>query len=311
MIILLYGKDSYRARQKLEEIIGQYQKVHKKGLSLTCCSAKDLRVEDLKNIFDQSSIFDEKKLVVLSGVFSSKVFKEEFSKKLESFLNSKSILVIFEEAAVMARDSLLAVLKKKAKAQAFDLLDERETKKWIKEKFLKLETEVDSGAVEKLAAFVGNDLWRLDNEIKKLASYKKKGKVLSEDVSVLVRPKIETDIFKTIDAIAQKNKKTAISLIHEHLRRGDSPNYLLYMITYQFRNLLAVKELMESGFPYYAIPKKTKLHPFVVKKSYQLASKFSFEELKKIYRKIFQIDFSIKTGKIKPELAFDLLLTEI
>jgi DNA polymerase III delta subunit len=34
-------------------------------------------------------------------------------------------------------------------------------------------------------------------------------------------------------------------------------------------------------------------------------------ELKKIYRKIFQIDSDIKTGKIEPETALDLLLAEI
>ena len=34
-------------------------------------------------------------------------------------------------------------------------------------------------------------------------------------------------------------------------------------------------------------------------------------QLKKIYQKIFQVDFDIKTGKIEPETALDLLLAEI
>jgi DNA polymerase III delta subunit len=55
----------------------------------------------------------------------------------------------------------------------------------------------------------------------------------------------------------------------------------------------------------------THLHPFVVKKSYQQANKFTLQELKKIYQKIFKADLDIKTGKITPETALDLLLTEI
>jgi DNA polymerase-3 subunit delta len=83
------------------------------------------------------------------------------------------------------------------------------------------------------------------------------------------------------------------------------------MIAYQFRNLLLVKELAERRLMYNSIVKKSGLHPFVVKKSYFNCSKFSFDELKNIYKKIFQIDLDIKTGKIEPETALDLFVTSI
>jgi DNA polymerase-3 subunit delta len=151
----------------------------------------------------------------------------------------------------------------------------------------------------------------MNNEIKKLVSFKSKRRIEAEDVELLVKPKIEADIFKTIDAIAQKNKKQALFLIHKHLEKGDSPLYLLSMINFQFRNLLMIKDLIEKNRPYYAILKTTKLHPFVVKKSWQLANKFTFQELKKIYQKIFQADLSIKTGKIEPKITLELLLAEL
>ena len=95
------------------------------------------------------------------------------------------------------------------------------------------------------------------------------------------------------------------------MEKGDNPLYLLSMINYQFKNLLIVKDLMGKQRPYYFIQKITRLHPFVVKKSYQQAGKFTFSELKKIYWKIFQADLDIKTGKINPETALDLLITGI
>jgi len=72
-----------------------------------------------------------------------------------------------------------------------------------------------------------------------------------------------------------------------------------------------IKDLVERRRPYYSILKTTRLHPFVVKKSYQQASKFTLPELKKIYQKIFQADLNIKTGRTGPEMALDLFLTEI
>ena len=99
--------------------------------------------------------------------------------------------------------------------------------------------------------------------------------------------------------------------MHKHLEKGESPLYLLSMINFQFRNLLMIKELVEENQPYYSILRKTQLKPFVVGKSYQQAQRFGLPELKKIYRKIFQADLDIKTGKMKAETALDLLIVEI
>jgi DNA polymerase-3 subunit delta len=155
----------------------------------------------------------------------------------------------------------------------------------------------------------------MKNEIEKLASYKNNKTIGPVDVDLLVKPRIEPEIFKTIDAIAFNShwagKKQALKLLHDHLEKGDHPLYLLSMISFQFRNLLVIKDLMEKNVPYYSIPKMTKMHPFVVKKTYEQARKFSFQELKKIYQKIFQVDLSIKTGKIDPTTALDFLIVSI
>jgi len=158
---------------------------------------------------------------------------------------------------------------------------------------------------------VGNDLWQITNEIKKLVNYKNGQRIEIKDVELLVKPKIETDIFKTIDFLASKNKKQALKLIHKHLEKGDHPLYLLSMINFQFRNLLTIKDLIKKSSSPYFLSKITNLHPYLVKKSYTQAQKFTLEELKKIYQKIFETDFQIKTGKIAPETALDLLIAEI
>ncbi|MFH1714225.1 MAG: DNA polymerase III subunit delta [Candidatus Nealsonbacteria bacterium] len=311
MIILLYGPDTFRSRKKLNEIIEHYKKANKKGLDLKYIDLESLGFRDFKNEIQQISIFDEKKLLILTNAFSNQEFKESLVERYADFTDDKNIIVFFEEKKVPTNDRLLKFLSKKAKCQEFYFLNKESLKKWTKNQFLELKTTISQDGLDKLVDFVGSDLWRMDNEIKKLVSFKKGKKVELKDLDQLVRPKIETDIFSTIDAIAQKNRKKAIFLLHKHLDKGDSPLYLLSMINYQFRNLLLIKDLIEKQKPYYQISKILKLHPFVVRKSYNLADKFSYQELKKIYQNIFQVDLSIKTGKIKPETALDLFLSEI
>lgn len=159
--------------------------------------------------------------------------------------------------------------------------------------------------------YVGNDLWKLSGEIKKLSNFKSGAVIKKEDVVLLVKPGIENDIFKTIDALAAQDKKTALALLRQHLDNGDAPLYLLSMIAFQFKNLLIVKELASQGLMYNSIVKKSGLHPFVVKKNYYQCSQFSLEKLKEMYRQIFECDLNIKTGKIESETALDLLVAKL
>ncbi|OGZ18399.1 MAG: DNA polymerase III subunit delta [Candidatus Nealsonbacteria bacterium RBG_13_38_11] len=311
MIILLYGQDTYSSRQKLQEIIESYKKIHKSGLNLIYFDGERLKFEEFKDAFQQASMFDEKKLLVLSNAFSNKELKEQLLANLSIFFNAKDIILFYEEDKILERDKLLKLLKKQAKVQEFPPLEGIKLRNWIKQEFSKLKTEISLEVVDKIIDFVGNDLWQISNEVKKLASFKNGKSIKVEDVELLVKPKVESDIFKTIDMIAAKNRKQALLLIHKHLEKGDNPVYLLSMINFQFRNLLIVKELIEKQRPYYAIAKMTKLHPFVVRKSYEQAVRFSFAELKKIYQQLFEADLAIKTGKMDSEAALDLFLSGI
>lgn len=313
MLIFIYGQDTYRSHQKLKEVIDHYKKVHCSGLNLKYYDGQTLNFKDFLDEFQTASMFKEKKLAILINVFSNYQFKENFLKIANKFLSkTKDIILFFEKREIPESDPLFKFLKKFAKSQQFKPLVGQRLKNWIKKEFQKYKVNFEPEVVTKLIELGGNDLWQLSNEIKKLVSYKvRSGKIELRDVELLIRPKLEKDIFQTIDAIASKNKKLALSLIHNHLRQGESPLYLLAMLDFQFRNILEIKEKMEKNTPYFRILNSIQLHPLLVKKSWQQAKKFTLLELKKIYRKLFRIDFNIKTGKIEPEIGLELLISEL
>lgn len=313
MILFLYGPDTYRSRQKLQEIIERYKKIHKNGLNLVRLNLENNNFEDFKQEMATVSMFREKKLIILEDAFSNPIFVENFLKNKEKLFieEDENIIIFFQEGEVNSKNPLFLFLKKTGKCQEFELLNGEKLKNWVRKEFESYQKEIAPDVLNTLIFFVGNDLWRLSQEIKKLSAYQREKRIGKKDIELLVKPEIETDIFKTIDEIAAKRKKIALQLIHQHLEKGDSPLYLLSMINFQFRNLLVIKDLLEKRKPYYELQKITNLHPFVIKKSYNLAQKFSFEELKKIYQKIFQVDLDIKTGRINSEIALDLLIAEI
>lgn len=314
MILVLYGKDQYRLKRKINDVIESYKKNQKGSFSLKIFNLKEEEFSDFQREYQSTPIFKEHKLIIFENTSSNQEFKEKFIKEIKKFAELKDMTILFKEGDDISKDKFFISLKKWAKFQEADPLEGEKLKIWIEKEFGKYETEIEKPALEKLIEFTGNNLWQIENEVKKLVSYKNGGTVNLKDVINLVKPKIDSDIFKTIDAIAQRNKKLALKLIHKHIERGDSPSYIFSMINFQFRNLLMVKSQIEKRTYFQKINDLSKdlgIHPYVVSKTISQTKKFSFEELKKIYKKIFKTDLYIKTGKIEPQVALDLFIAEI
>jgi DNA polymerase-3 subunit delta len=197
---------------------------------------------------------------------------------------------------------------------------------WIKDRINKLNGKIKNSAVNVLAISLGKgmaqkdrnknlkqsyNLWEADNEISKLVSYCDGKEIADEDVKLLVQSKVDMNIFNLIDSISSKNKNKSALLLNQQIEKGLNEIYLLTMFVYQFRNLLKIKSLLEQNLSNQEIAVKAKMHPFVIRKSIEQCQRFEMKDLKKIYQKLFDADLAIKTGKINPRLALDLLVVSI
>lgn len=300
MIILLYGEDTYREKEKLGEIMEEHKRKHKSGLNLRYLEGKSISFEDLRNEMLGISMFKEKKLIVVMNPFSNSKLKDDLLDKGNVFIPLENVLLLIEQSKILKKDKLLSFLEKNSKVQEFGLLEGVKLKNWVKKEIEEKGGTIEDPALEKLIEYVGSDLWRMKNEIIKLVSYSKN--ISEKSVGLLVRPSHELNIFDTVDAIAAKDKKKAISLIKAHIEKGESAIYILAMIASQIRNILSVKSGGGGTMG---------MHPFVFRKASYQAKNFALEDLKKIYSRITELDSEIKVGKIDQDIALDVLISEI
>jgi DNA polymerase-3 subunit delta len=312
VIILLYGENTYLSSKKLEEIISGYQKKYDSGLNIRFFHQKEC-FSDLIDYEKQISMFKEKRLLVVKNGLFSEDIKKGIVTNLEKILASENIFIFYEEGKIKKEEKLFKLfLKEKEKepksviVQEFEFLSSKKLYSWIKKQFEEQKREIEEEAVIYLSKMGGNDLWRLKNEIDKLSLSTEK--ITKENITDLVKIETESNIFKTIDAIAERDKEKALLFLYDHLQKNDSPHYLFSMIIYQFRNIIMVKDLMERGLQYEKMKSKSGLHPFVFSKTYKQAGRFSKEELEKNYQRLFEFDLKIKTGQIDPVLALHLFL---
>jgi DNA polymerase-3 subunit delta len=320
MIIFLYGPDNFRSREKLNEIIERFQKDGKNDLNLEIFDGENLEFNSFKSALTTLSFFSSKRLIIVKNLLtkgSAKLLEEfnEYSSKLDG---KDAVVVFWEEKDPDKRTKLFKFLKKIGKCQEFKLLENYQITDWIKkeleknfEKIPNISSDknlISPEAQKKIAAFVGSNLWQMKNEINKLAFYKL-GRIESDDIDALVASSITSNVFDIVDALGNKNQKDALRFLHEQLEKGENAIYLFTMIVYQFRNLIKVKSV-EANFQQ-NISKETGLHPYVAQKTIAQTKKFSLTELKENYQELLNLDLLIKTGKIEPVAALDLLVIQM
>lgn len=307
MIILIYGTDSYRAAARLNELISAHKQKHASGLNLRRYDTKSISLESLENEMFGISMFKEKKLVIIDSALSNAKFKESFLKKGERFAADENVLIFYENSAIPAKDKFLNSLKELgAKIELFEELKGVKLKAWANKEIEKNKIKISSDVLESLIDYIGGDLWRMENEIKKLANFvlaEKREEITDADLKKIVIPDLELNIFDTIDAMAAKDKKKAINLFKQHLQEGAEVPYLFSMVAWQMRNIIIAKTAGSYG--------ETGISPYVLRKATYQAKNFSLDDLKRIYQKIIDLDAALKVGKILPEAALDLLVLEV
>lgn len=271
MILFFYGPDSYCLREKINELKKEHQEI-----------AEVLTWEDFKLVDKNVSLFALRKLILIPAL------KEEFLP-----LEFSENIVVFYEVAPDKRTKIFKKLLRVAECREFFPLKNKELFQWIIKR-----AKVNPGAVKALATRAGGDLWKLDNELKKLSGFTNYTKAISvDDVNLLFPSETATDIFRTIASLARGDKKNALRYLTEHLARGDEELYLFSMIIYQFRMLIKIKTNETEG-----------LHPFALQKSRALAESFTLERLKFIYQKLLWLDLKTKQGVFsRPATFFGLL----
>jgi DNA polymerase-3 subunit delta len=155
------------------------------------------------------------------------------------------------------------------------------------------------------------DLHQAGSEIDKLISYCDGREIEKGDITLLVSASSDMNIFSLIESIGKKDKNRALAILSGQIREGFNENYILTMLVYHFRNLISIKSLLNDGLGAGEISKMTKIHPMVVEKNIAYCRNLKEENLVMIYEKLYSADLSIKTGKMEPELALDILIAVI
>lgn len=293
MFKIFYGNDDFNITKEITKITDSALK-----------SNAEIEIFDSENIQEFSSklfsisFFTEKRLFIVRHALYA-IPEKMIDEIITNFSHvADQTTVIFIENSLGKKSKILDFIKKNGEIKNFESRGAIDSKSYIRERFAEENVDIAPLAVERLASFVGNDMWQLTEEIQKLILYKRGEDIDpcidSADVDLLVRSNFEANIFDLLDSIATKNQKKSIEMINGFLDSGENAIYILSMIERQFRNIAMAR--FEAGINEFAFAKKAGVHPFVAKKSLSQSRGYSERDIIEIYKKLAWADLKLKSG---------------
>lgn len=311
-VYLFHGEDEFTIAQEIQKLEEKLGDPVTASLNTTRLDGRTLSFNELENVVQSMPFLAPRRLVVvvhpLAKMENNQALQEKFLALLDQLPESTGLVLV--EYRSLEREKykprwLLEWVKNSGESAFMRLFPYPNMPKWIQEQARREGGEFTFQAASALAGLVTNDTRLASQEIVKLLAYAAyRRPVEVEDVDLLVAATGQASIFEFVDALGMQDAYRAMKILHRLLEDEDA-QYIFSMIVRQFRLLLQAREMLDNGKTLGEVTKTLKLHEFVGKKVIGQAQRFSMDILEAIYRRLLEMDESIKTGLVEPDLALE------
>lgn len=319
MLLMVYGDDGFRVKKKardfVDKFVMKYDPTRLNVDEIVFAKKDELDLAAVTEAIGAAPFLSAKRMLRIDGLFSfvtTKPDAEQWMRVLGRVPESTIVILVDHVGVDKVEKIELAkrlggiggVLK-----YAFPALVGLELRGWIieraKERGAVMVPAIADGLIER----IGNDSWRLETEVAKLAAYAGDAPITAEMVSSLVGRGYSDDMFGFIDAMAAGKPAYALQKLAEERSAGAEDFPLFGMLVRQIRLLLQVRALCDEA------PKTGKqdvsnrlgIHPFVAQKLLAEVARRPALALELMHSRAAELDLAMKRG-LDPSVAVDRLV---
>ncbi len=328
-LYLLHGDDELAMKKFAEALYAKLGDPSIADLNFTRLEGKGLDFNELRNATGSMPFLADRRVVILHDPFAS-LKSDDAIQRFKSLLDGlpeSTALVLLVDDRIDRRD--WAVLKEdhwllkwardagdRAVVREMALPDLMKMPAWIRKQAEQRKGEFTAQAASALMERVGNDTRVAELEVAKLLDYVNYSRPVSrEDVELLTAQVDDPDIFKLVDALGEKDGKTALDELHMLLDNRDwQPVFA--MIVRQFRLLLLTREVLDRNGGSNQVTEALRgepfrVNPYLAARLTKQAASFSLANLEAIYRRLLDIDASLKSQSLDPSVVLATFIGEL
>ncbi len=308
-IYLYYSNNEFLLNHKIEEKIAEFNvdpfNIIKYDLLEN--SSDDI-LEDLQTV----SFFAEKKVIIVRNLGEIEKEGESVVRNWVAYLekpNPDVILLVVSNELLPEDSPLGSTLFKYAYIEKIKEMDKQDYPNFVRNMFKKYQYMITDDAIEALLERTNLDFTLINQEAEKLMLFAYDTKEINEKaVLLLVSRNLEENIFELTNALLAKNQSKTIEIFYDLVARNEDPLRILNNIVGKVRELMHTKLLIEKGYRQEQVAEhfhiKSGRAYYLVKN----AQSISFSILENHLKKLSQLDYDIKSGKIDKKLGLELYL---
>ena len=325
-IYIFDGDDEYAIKESIDKLQSRLGDAAIADMNTTRLDGRQTTLNQLKDATAAVPFLATKRLVILTHPIDrlkDKASQEEFLNYLNADKPTTKLVLVeynFLTSERDHKDNKLNWLEKWAispqQAKRVYLRHHPQPSgglmvKWIQDHVKTQGGQITPKAAEALANQIGDDTRLASQEITKLLTYVNFNRpVDTDDIEHLVPLTARIGDFELVNAIRDRNQRKAQALMHLSLQEDD-PLRILQSIVYQVRVLLLAREIIDERATINDFPKSLKIGYYPARLALESAPRFTMKFLETIYHRLLEIDESIKTGQMEPDLALEMLVIEL
>jgi DNA polymerase-3 subunit delta len=206
-------------------------------------------------------------------------------------------------------EKLTATIESIGQVIQFPPLTEREAPRWLQERARQLGKTVTLQAASLLVELVGLDLYRLERELEKLATYVgDRERIDLEDVRQTTSSQRSFSVFELLRQVGRRRSNQAVTTLRSLILAGESPLGILALLARQVRLIWQVKDGLDRGMNVAEIGQRLNLSSYVLRNYVDQTSHFTEAELYQTHQAICEADLALKSTSISPEMILETLV---
>ncbi len=310
MIKILEGENTFLSHEKLLSLISELKK-EKPNSIITILKAEQIDADEINKEYQSQNMFSKEKILVIKRLLLNKRWKEVVEDLLERKDSLNDIDILIWEDGKIAKNTRYYKNFNSVKAiESFPKSNKRSFLKWAKEILEEKKIVVEPNTLNNLIVLTNADYNAFLNEVKKFEILEK-NQITQKDLELLTNSIQDYDIWNFIDALnTENNKKEIVEILEKFEEKRVDPSYLITMIARNLKQIILINKLLEDGYDNKEIISAIKIPPFTFPKLKSLAKRNNLNNLIDTYKKLYNLDYSIKTGDIEGQMGLLLLSTQ-
>jgi DNA polymerase-3 subunit delta len=297
---LYHGKNKYLSLRAVHNTLKDL-----KDTEVISIDAESKKPEEIIDQLYSPSLFSTQRVYFLKRVYKNRDKTTLLDNLLEILPQNRVPILIWEDQKIRSNTKYYKFFKESNAVEEYQELNKRTFITWAREEISNYSFSLEKDTLQLLAQRSNYEPERFVNNLAKIQLLDEP-KIEKEILDSVVADTLETDIWALMDSITNSDQKEINRILEKLLEYKVDPHYILAMIARNLRIAIQIKYLLDQGVNERKMASILKLPPFAIYPVVKAVRNIDRKRILTQYKKLANLDYEIKTGRIDPILGLSL-----